>query len=53
MFFPYHYEYLRNLATLEEDAIGAHLGDRSTGTEPGRPMAWGQAKALFFLIFQY
>jgi hypothetical protein len=26
MFFPLHYEYLRGLAILEEDVVGANLG---------------------------
>jgi hypothetical protein len=28
MFFPHHFEYLRNLTALKEDAVGAHLSDR-------------------------
>jgi hypothetical protein len=27
--FPHHYEYLCDSTTLDEDAVGAHLGDRS------------------------
>jgi hypothetical protein len=29
MFFPHHYDYLHGLAVLENDAVEAHLGDRS------------------------
>ena len=27
--FPFHYEYLRSLAALEDDAVRVYLGDRS------------------------
>jgi hypothetical protein len=29
MFFPHHYDYWHGLAALKEDAVKAHLGDRS------------------------
>jgi hypothetical protein len=32
--FPHHYEYLRGLAALGQDAIGANLGD-CTGSNLG------------------
>jgi hypothetical protein len=34
MFFPFHYEYLCSLAILEEDIVGADLGN-CTGSYSG------------------